>query len=88
MGLKEDFSFKDKGNRINPRCEGTGAFRDLQLVFFSFCNLFCLSAGACEMQPLPDRCVAPQLQPTGLYRQNQFVRVVHATKTFRMSLKM
>lgn len=64
MGLKEDFSFKDKGNRINPRCEGTGAFRDLQLVFFSFCNLFCLSAGACEMQPLPDRCVAPQLQPT------------------------
>lgn len=30
-----------------------------------------------EMQSLPERCVAPQLQPTGLYRRNQFVRVVH-----------
>lgn len=26
------------------------------------------------MQSLPERCVAPQLQPTGLYRQNQILK--------------
>lgn len=60
------------------RCEKAVAFRDLLL--FLFCFFFHRLRSdliSREMQPLPDRCVAPQLQPTGLYRRNQPVRVVH-----------
>lgn len=40
------------------------------------------------MQPLPGRCVAPQLQPTGLYGQNQFELVfVHVSKIIHRETK-
>lgn len=66
--LKEYFRKRKRGNH---RCEKAGAFRDLHLFFslLSFAIRF-----SREMQPLPDRCVAPQLQPTGLYRRNQSAR--------------
>ena len=73
-GLKGGLSFKEKTDK-SQMWKGRCVSRFGSRFFF----LLQSRPGACEMQPLPDRCVAPQLQPTGLYRHNQSAHLPRKT---------
>lgn len=78
--VRKELSSKDKLKPKDHGWERQVHFQICTSVFFFFSFAIWFSVEACEMQPLPDRCVATELQPTGLYRHNVVVRVIPATK--------